>query len=159
MARKRKNRNAGSSYRSPAFLSNKNTNRRDDLFVASDLSDSTFEPVSRSLPDTLETLLEEPLQPSVRSILSDIEDRRTFHPAGPVFRPASSPRRHHVKVKALGTRLFGSRPVMAFDAPRHVMICVRRKVRDQVLHALGKTGRGSRFNKKPRYNPNSKTRC
>ena len=159
MARKRKHRKSEVSYRSPAFLGNKSSNRRDDLFIASDPSDSTFEPVSRSLPDTLETLLEQPLQPAVRSTLSEVEDRRNYHPAGPVFRPASSPRRSPVRVKPAKNLYWASKPIMTFAHPKHVVTCVRRSVRTEVLHALGKTGRGSRFNKKPRFNHNSKVRC
>lgn len=129
---------------------------RDDFYIASDLSDRVFEPVSRALtvPDV------DPFDVfqksyAVRSPSSLGEDRRTYHPAGPKYRPAESPRRHLVAVKPV--QLFTAKPVMAFDAPRHVAICVRRKVRDEVLHALGKVGRGG--SRKRRRNQNSKVRC
>lgn len=48
-------------------------------------------------------------------------------------------------------------PFQAFQYPRQVMICVRRKIRKQVLFARG--GAGSRKMKKPRRNSYSDVRC
>lgn len=153
MARKRKHTTTPSHFRNRHEIT-----RRDDLFIASDLSDGVFEPVSRSLPDPIQTTLNEIAQPAVRSMLSDIEDRRTYHPSGP-HRPVSSPRRHNVKIKVKPRTNFRTAAMMVFDAPKYVSICVRRKIRTEVLHAQRKTGKGSRFNRKPRHNENSKVHC
>lgn len=97
--------------------------------------------------------------------LSEVEDRRYYHPEPDDFRPAQSSRRWSVTPKSLpirrGKRFRGYSPgplhVMGFPHPKHVLICVRRKIRDQVLHALGKTGKGS--GRPERRNENSKIRC
>lgn len=150
---KRRDRN-DTRPRTPRFLSH--SLRDDHLYIANDLSDRVFEPVQRSLPDYHLELLED-YTTSVRSTLKDVEDRRTFYPGGRSQRPAQSSRRHpKISHSPLLSR---STPIAAFKAPAHVAICVRRKVRDQVLHALGKTGKGSRFNKKPRRNQHSDVRC
>lgn len=44
-----------------------------------------------------------------------------------------------------------------FTNPKRAMVCVRRKVRRQVLHALKKTGKGAKARRK--FNENSKIRC
>lgn len=77
--------------------------------------------------------------------LRDIEDRREHHPLG-FFRPArkldgggSDPvvvRSPKNKSKAFLARGLG------FARPGAVVVCVRRKQRKEVLHALKKTGRG-----------------
>lgn len=132
--------------------------RRDDFSISSDLSDPVFERVSRSLPVSTIDFVEN-YSNAVRSTLSDVEDRRTYYPAGRNFRPASSPRRHLVKIKSVSHAIMHPLRVMAFEAPRAVAICIRRKMRREVLHALQKSGKGSRHNRKPRYNENSKVRC
>lgn len=49
---------------------------------------------------------------------------------------------------------------IGFTLPWQVIICVRRKRRRQVLHALGKTGRGATRRMKPRKNNHwSEVRC
>lgn len=102
------------------------------------------------------------------SSLRAIEDRREFHPEGD-FRPARGfvyPR-HRLVVsvpRQEPSRLADTyTPVVplgvSFKAPRQVAICVRRKQRREVLHAMGKTGRGSRFNRAPRRNVYSEVSC
>lgn len=102
------------------------------------------------------------------SSLRAIEDRREFHPEGD-FRPARGfvyPR-HRLVVSVprqepsrLPDTFTPAVPVgVAFKAPRQVAICVRRKQRREVLHAVGKTGRGSRFHRAPRRNIYSEIRC
>lgn len=97
--------------------------------------------------------------------LSEVEDQRYFHPEQD-DRPLRSSRRSSVTPKSLPAR--GPRAaraklyspvnlVMGFPAPRTVAVCIRRKVRDEVLHALKKTGRGS--GRPRRYNRNSTIRC
>lgn len=46
---------------------------------------------------------------------------------------------------------------ISFRVPDQVALCVRRKQRKEVLHAMAKTGRG--YRKKPHYNFWSKISC
>lgn len=93
--------------------------------------------------------------------LSQIEDRRTWHPQGKT-RPARSFQSSQHKLKIATNRHTSPRstnPVhlkkaaaraaalphrVQFDAPQKVLICVRRQQRKQVLFALRKTGKGAR---------------
>lgn len=154
---KRRDRNDTRPH-TPRFLSP--TNQRDDLYIANDLSDRVFEPVQRSLPDQLLPDLIDNYYSSVRSTLQDVEDRRHYTPVkgGRSQRPAQSSRRHSPRVTH-SPILSRSSPIAAFKYPAHVALCVRRHQRTEVLHALGKTGKGSRFNKKPRRNSHSNVRC
>lgn len=87
------------------------------------------------------------------------EDRRTFHPD--LFRPAVAlPRSSSRLIVGEGIRVGrpntnvsrpdtvrssfrGSIPHrVGFEVPKDVVICLRRKRRREVLHALGKAGRG-----------------
>lgn len=106
------------------------------------------DPVATSLVDVL---LQSPLKsPSVRSLsVLDIEDRRTF--TFDADRPFSSSRRRQspIKLKNASNKArrvpgyYMQRDVFAFKHPPSVAVCIRRKQRKQVLHALRKTGRGS----------------
>lgn len=97
------------------------------------------------------------------SSLAPIEDRRTFHPEQ-AFRPARSfSRANHVLVARPDRTRSGqvrlSVPVgVGFGDPRRVIICVRRRQRREVLHALGKTGRG-KARRPPRRSYYSDVRC
>lgn len=114
------------------------------------------------------------------SVLGQIEDRRFHHPLG-TFRPARTRSGHPVtphKVKNFTVRPSrvvrgpGGRPMrrrkvvrvqtvpsrIRFDQPRRVLICIRRKVREEVLHALGRTGRGQK-RRDPRRNAHSHISC
>lgn len=92
-------------------------------------------------------------------LLPAIEDRRTHHPLG-TNRPArlvsGHPTKPHVvKPSKFKRQLpFGLR----FAAPQQTVICVRRKTRKEVLHALNKTGRG-KPRRRPRRNWYSKIGC
>lgn len=106
--------------------------------------------------------------------LRALEDRRTYHPEGP-FRPARgffSPRSRLVASPYPKPRpmprnkdRFGrlrdswkSVPAyVAFEVPRQVAICVRRKIRREVMHAFKKAGK--RGQKRKRLNWYSKVRC
>lgn len=148
-----KNRNRDRRDRSPNFTPFHNNRVRDTFAIASDFADRTFEPVSRSLhptPDLFDQVTNY-ISPAVRSYLPQIEDRRTFHPAGEA-RPTETPRRHP-KVKLLKS----SRGVEVFGLPKEALVCVRRGQRKEVLHALGKTGRGS--SPPRRFSSFSKVRC
>lgn len=102
------------------------------------------------------------------SSLRAIEDRREFHPEREA-RPARGfvyPRHRLVvsPVRQEPSRLpdtfTPAVPVgVSFKAPRQVAVCVRRKQRREVLHAMGKTGRGSRHHRAPRKSFYSEIRC
>lgn len=136
-----------------------NQNRRDDLYIASDLSDGVFEPVSRSLPSNLADDFVGNYNTAVRSTLQDVEDRRNYYPGGRSQRPAHTPRRHLAKTKPTKLTAFATQVFQQFNAPKSVAVCVRRNQRTEVLHAFKKTGKGSRFNKRPKFNQYSRTRC
>lgn len=94
--------------------------------------------------------------------LSDYEDRRQFYPA-PVT-PARDIFGSAAKIKVGRpkngpTQLSFKRALAAlqFSAPKEVVVCVKRKVRKEVLHALGKSGKTGQ--KKPRRNYFSDVRC
>lgn len=80
--------------------------------------------------------------------LTQIEDRRLWHPEG-IYAPAKSfnQSRHRLVAQPIARVFTGSgykltRPsTIAFAAPKKVLICVRRGIRKQVLHALNKTGK------------------
>lgn len=76
------------------------------------------------------------------SYVKALEDRRTFYP-DPLFRPAAALPRHAARIVASssgGGNAFYPSSRIAFAAPRGVAVCVRRKERREVLHALGKAG-------------------
>lgn len=112
--------------------------------------------------------------------LTVYEDRRQWHPEG-VSAPARSfsSTRHRLKaVSPLSRReplegrskaqiwgfggLEGSFEAVpariGFERPKRVLVCVRRQQRREVLHALGKAGRGG-FSLKPRWSEYSYIRC
>lgn len=93
--------------------------------------------------------------PSPRSgrFLLEVEDRRKYHPLG-VFRPASSLRRANHRLVVSSTKverpsgvrrrravLFRPPSAIAFRAPEHVLVCVRRHRRREVLFAKRRAGR------------------
>lgn len=85
-----------------------------------------------------------------RVALSEIEDRRTYHPLD-FFRPARSFNRsqHSLVVKQPAKNkdrfsgLRGLPTAIQFHAPKKVLVCVRRQRRKEVIHALKKTGKGA----------------
>ena len=112
--------------------------------------------------------------PRVRTLLQELEDRREWHPEG-ASRPArglASPRhrlRWVARASERGTSGGVSRgfldvsmssvPIgVGFVAPKQVAICIRRKQRREVIHALGKAGRGVR-RRKPTRNFYSEVIC
>lgn len=106
------------------------------------------------------------------SYLSQFEDRRKWHPEG-AYAPAKSFNRSKHTLIEIGTskRTSGSRnrssrynisptsfvSKIGFQYPKKVLICVRRKMRKQVLHALKKTGKKGQ--RRPKFNWYSKIRC
>lgn len=84
------------------------------------------------------------------SPLTIFEDRRAFHPARDLRRAVSFRRLAEAALlrKPLAgvtdrdRRFPGDR--VRFAVPSHVVKCVRRKERRQVMFAMGKTGKGAR---------------
>lgn len=120
-----------------------------------------------------------PLQKNIfkRSVpISDFEDRRHFHPEGPQ-RPAQTfrgiPARFKVKVqirskdnipKLVESSYYstGYEDVphqMSFRNPDRVLVCARRQIRKEVLHALGISGRRGIGRGGVKFNENSKFGC
>lgn len=83
--------------------------------------------------------------------LIPLGDGRFFHPSPKLTRPfAASPRSaSRLIVKGIGVQ---------FADPRRVVTCVRRKIRREVLFALGVGGQGGRKNK-PRKTAGSEISC
>lgn len=87
-----------------------------------------------------------------------LDDRRMWHPER-VFRPAFS-------LKRAATQLVLKKPTahqkprltegLAFKDPRKVLICVRRRIRKNIMHAIGAAGGKV---KKPRRNYWSDVTC
>lgn len=80
-----------------------------------------------------------------------VEDRRTYHPLG-VFRPAATLGDLRARTVVPRAARKASRFVvpsgLRFMVPERVAICARRKVRKEVMHALGRAGSGGM--RKPR---------
>lgn len=84
---------------------------------------------------------------------------------------ASYPKQLRVKVRPAPKRVSGltasvgvdknrslSRARLQFDLPKQVTVCVRRQIRKEVIHAIGKSGRGAK-RRRPRYNSWSQISC
>lgn len=113
---------------------------------------------------------------SPRSMQSDflrsVSDGRFFNPeplyASPktlsgarhrlrVFSPTSVSRSHPAR-PGRGFRAYEPVPTaIGFENPSQMVTCVRRGIREEVLHAKRKTGRVGQ--KRPRFNEFSKVRC
>lgn len=92
------------------------------------------------------------------------EDRRTFHPDGPLRRPLALPQSAgrvfenvNKKSRSRSSARTFSPGVLTFAAPDRVVLCVRRQRRKEVLHALRKTGKVGQ--RKPRRNFWSRISC
>lgn len=112
--------------------------------------------VTGRLPD-LELGLS-PALPLVRSPSLEVEDHRLFNP-DPYASPRSTRSRatRIVAKSGSGSRYARQSEQPYFASPRNVIICHRRKTRKEVLHAYGKTGKGS--GKPRRRNQFSNVRC
>lgn len=79
-----------------------------------------------------------------RRVVTDIADRRRFHPMGPL-RPAGGLTRNSTRLKIAPAQKRGKLPSrISFNIPKHVAVCVRRKIRKEVIFASGKGGKGGR---------------
>jgi hypothetical protein len=102
--------------------------------------------------------------------LTQYEDRRLWHPEGD-YAPARSfsKTRHRLEVFPRISYSSGlsinkvqnlsrtTAHAIGFSAPNKVLICVRRNIRKEVLHALNKTGKGGQ--NPPRRNSYSNIYC
>lgn len=105
-------------------------------------------------------------------LYGEVEDRRRWNPEGSSAAAASfdSPR-HRLRAfqSRRSTRIQGSTSVpfgfgglleesgVAFRRPSRVLVCVRRRIRREVMHAFGKAGKVGQ--KRPRRGPYSSVRC
>lgn len=142
---------------------------RRDSYTPRSLARSNYDPLADLLLDrlpgrSLPTLAFQP-PPEVRSTLMDVEDFRTWTPSR-VRRPKTlrgNPSRVSHSQAAPVRRKYTYQTNfdygLGFTYPKHVVLCVRRHRRREVLHALRKTGRGGRWNRKPRRNQWSNVKC
>lgn len=89
---------------------------------------------------------------------SPILDRRTYHPLRKL-RPMTMVRhlsRQVAKQNPTFNQLSQTKAILSFANPKKVALCVRRKIRKQVILALGKGGGGHR---PPRRNETSNFSC
>lgn len=85
--------------------------------------------------------------------LYQVEDRRRFKPA-----LVSPLRTAQAKVAKITPKFpFGIRGPVVFELPRQAVVCLRRKMRRQVLFAKRKTRRGA--GSKRRHNETSRYKC
>jgi len=100
-----------------------------------------------------------------RYVSRPVEDRRQWHPEGenrPILQKSGRPARHRPKSRQSTTNralnIFGWKPeIPTFSNPSSVSICEKRSIREQVMHALKKTGKiGQR---RPRRNWTSAISC
>lgn len=90
--------------------------------------------------------------------LSEVDDRRTYHPSRHRPAPSFSRPRHRLKVPSLlQNPLAGTKALVTFSAPQNVLICVRRKIRKEVMHAFKKAGKTGQ--RRPRRNAYSSISC
>lgn len=89
--------------------------------------------------------------------LTEISDHRTWHPLGNQRPALTVSTRHKLKIAGPRNKLKYPSAHVAFQQPGQLDVCIRRKTRRQVLHALKRTrsGRG----KSKRRKPYSNIRC
>lgn len=113
-------------------------------------------------PGTRMLIVKTPLTVSTslrRSPLPLIEDRRTFHPLGALRSAAATVKSaRRIVTRDPVASFFGkqTKARLHFADPSRVVVCVRRKIRKEILHALGKAGKG---HKRPKRGPFSDISC
>lgn len=112
---------------------------------------------SRRLLDQkqIHAILKSPTLKILSDRLRKIEDRRTYHPSGPMRSARSFNKAHHrLVVKASRP---GRKPKAAssfppakvqFHDPKKVLVCVRRQTRREVIFATKRRGKGSSARRK-----------
>lgn len=106
----------------------------------------------------------ETMSPRSMSSIALSSDRRFFHPQGllsPAYALSRSSRILEVpRAKPRPNRfrkLSVSPHIAAFHAPERVLVCVRRSIRKEVIHALGHSGRSGQ--RPPRRSEFSSISC
>lgn len=130
--------------------------------TASAMTDSVFEPVPSSLPDSV-PVRDQLTQifdtsPYVQSPPMEVEDYRQYWP-GRQSSPAGKPRlfsSRRAGFEPKPAHLFRPTIQLSFMHPKFTAICHRRRARREVMHAFGKAGGRTR---KPRRNLNSNVWC
>lgn len=89
--------------------------------------------------------------------LRTVEDLRTYHPLKKL-RPLRQLQGRKARIRATVPNFKKYARSVIYRASKDTLVCVRRNIRKEVLHAFKRTGRGS-GRSKPRYNFNSKIRC
>lgn len=117
--------------------SSKKTSIRRDITIAN----------NTSLLSDLNVLSPEPL--------TEVSDNRRLVPLQRVLKVPKTIKAKSAKIKAKVKPWSLS---VSFGLPKDAVVCVRRKIRKEVLHALKKAGKFGR-RKKPKFNYNSKYRC
>lgn len=90
-------------------------------------------------------------------LFPEVEDRRFYHPLGTSAPAASFKKPRHTLAAGKPFSPKVSPLISAFSAPSGVLICVRRKQRKEVLHALQKTGKVGQ--RRPRRSEFSSVQC
>lgn len=146
MARKRKGSYLSRSTQRDAF---RIASRPDNDLLSAVLN------IPRRLSAPYQPILDQPTLDPFE--FSEIEDHRTWQPTGRKARQVASLSSRPAKVVTPPPVSMFSPIVQAFKYPRHVVTCAKRKVRKEILFALGHGGHGSRSPK--RRNPRSGVRC
>lgn len=118
---------------------------------------------------TIPRMLPRPIYVPPVNRLVVAEDRRTWSP-GSTYRWAKTvigtPARIRAKVRGRVSQLMTPNYMqqvarhIEFVSPRRVVVCVRRKIRKEVMHALGFAGRRGRGGAGPRrYTEHSNIHC
>lgn len=107
------------------------------------------------------------VQLDLEDLLRQVEDRRRYHPMGESSPALSTSGRKHTLRAVAPTPVPVKNVVLAkpspfptgvgFSAPDNVIVCIRRKKRKEVLHALGKAGKAGQ--KAPRRSAYSEIHC
>jgi len=145
---------------------NTTNEKRDHFSIANTYRGDPSEPRIRVLPSLNINSL-----PEVRSTLQSVEDLREWHPDAILEAPTRSLRRSRVTLHSPAPKstfsprrqklasFFHSPEIRAFSSPKFVAVCIRRKIRKEVMHALGKSGLGAKKTRRYRRNANSTIRC
>lgn len=135
----------------------KGTSNRGSANVVTPSLDSLLSPtISYIKPSAVVITTIRPAPPS--SVLTPQSDRRFYNPNR--FAVHATPRAASQLVPARGTmatRVLS--PRVMFAAPSNVALCVRRRMRREVLHALNLTHKAGRSGKPRRYNRYSQVKC
>lgn len=126
---------------------------RDDASIAS-LYNNNPQVYQQSLLDLQKRLFAPPDELPRRRALEP--DQRRFHPAPKRLRPIAPNYRYASQTVIRGARNLQTRAPLGVRIPNYIAICIRRKVRKEVLHAKRKAGKG---HKQPRRNEWSSIKC